>query len=652
MTGFINGKTDYGSIDLLPKTSIENVLGIENAKVARSQISQKTDIGKLYFPKILNFQEDCALYNSEGKWILFDTGDENDWDNISQFIASKTSRIDIVVISHYHHDHCGNVENIINSSSIDTSKTIWYLQPVPEDVGLSVNDVDNSSVVLVKDKIVGIINESGGISEIVNRDLTINVTENISISFMNTTKESYDFYHDMNIKDLNEYSLNALLDDKGARMLFTGDSKYWSEKWMYQNYREFDKPIDLLKANHHSYDKDAYEYFFIKLNPKFVVSTLDHKNYYTYAADDSGINSSVLNLTDSMGANITFLWRGEASYQTSNGDIHEEKVYKFIRGTRRPTIIHYYINPNKIATDRDDGSEFAPFQSIDEAVSHVSNRTNIQYSLILSSGNYGDVKINDISVPLYINAKDSDIFFNTLSINNVQSLIIDGDLKFLSAKDRTINIQAANSLLINDSVISLAEGARSSYYDSRFIAIYRSTAKINKVDSNGRSMILGSYDSSNVSVQKIIGYNNLLGIQSSKATTYCDYLVPMTASVMKDEINGKVLTKEYWQFADMSSGFHGSDNNKTALQYKVSDNITWVRGDIVNDNTWIPNKWVTVAKLPKEVIFNSGRQFRFPATTTSTAGVVVMVKPNGEIQINTTSEQTYVIGINLNFKID
>lgn len=62
----------------------------------------------------------CYLIEAEGRYILIDTGYEEDWDMFCEKIKEvnvNLSQIDFIVLTHHHDDHCGLLYDILRENS-------------------------------------------------------------------------------------------------------------------------------------------------------------------------------------------------------------------------------------------------------------------------------------------------------------------------------------------------------------------------------------------------------------------------------------------------------------------------------------------------------------------------------------------------------
>ena len=64
-------------------------------------------------------QGDCTLIASRGKYCLIDTGASDSYNNIREELKSKgIKNIDLIIISHYHADHTGSLQKIVDNFNV------------------------------------------------------------------------------------------------------------------------------------------------------------------------------------------------------------------------------------------------------------------------------------------------------------------------------------------------------------------------------------------------------------------------------------------------------------------------------------------------------------------------------------------------------
>ena len=92
----------------------------------------KNDL-KFYFPKFWanRYSGDCNLIKYKNMNILIDCYGPDAWTDVKAFLDFySVAHIDYFILTHYHADHVGNFENLVNSGYIDTNTIIYLPAPV------------------------------------------------------------------------------------------------------------------------------------------------------------------------------------------------------------------------------------------------------------------------------------------------------------------------------------------------------------------------------------------------------------------------------------------------------------------------------------------------------------------------------------------
>ena len=88
---------------------------------------------KFYFPKFWanRYSGDCNLIKYKNINILIDCYGPDAWTDVKAFLDFySVAHIDYFILTHYHADHVGNFENLVNSGYIDTNTIIYLPAPV------------------------------------------------------------------------------------------------------------------------------------------------------------------------------------------------------------------------------------------------------------------------------------------------------------------------------------------------------------------------------------------------------------------------------------------------------------------------------------------------------------------------------------------
>lgn len=250
-----------------------------------------------YFDFNLGYSSKCALVEIGGETILIDTGDLNHSTEAIQKIQNAgITHIDKVIISHYHSDHSGGVQNFI-ASGLLTSETQAYLPPSPDWNRMKTIGTAGGSTPSDWEQ-----NESDTFTFLNSAEITytfpnekqwIDIDEHSAIRFHNTLTQYFEAYYtdltnDHVIRegiDYNNFSLVTELRNGHKHFVFTGDLGLQGQR---QLRRSFDKPIYFYDVEHHGLNY-AYDTDFMKqLNPKYVGIQNADKDYAYYSRGSYG----------------------------------------------------------------------------------------------------------------------------------------------------------------------------------------------------------------------------------------------------------------------------------------------------------------------------------------------------------------------------
>lgn len=203
---------------------------------------------------------DCTILKSKNKSMMIDcfsTASSNTYTSIQQALSNLgLSKIDYMLITHYHADHYGNIYNLINGGYLD--EAIVVLPRVS-------SNFSGFNGQAIKDAL-----DSANITWVECENQTIMLDE-VKVELFNGSAEDYAYYDayegDIEVQ-YNDYSIycNVTFGDK--KLLFTGDGDLVSTGYVTSRYLK--SGYDLLKSNHHGFIKFDPNYA-KKVNPKYVV---------------------------------------------------------------------------------------------------------------------------------------------------------------------------------------------------------------------------------------------------------------------------------------------------------------------------------------------------------------------------------------------
>lgn len=202
---------------------------------------------KVYFIDV--GQADSILVTNKGETMLIDAGNNDDGDDVVNFLKDKgISEIDYLIGTHPHEDHIGGLDDVINNFDI---KNIYM--PKIETTTKTFKDVLNA----ISDKNLKVTAPQKGQTFSVGDAKCEVMTESI-----------------LNKDNLNISSIVIRLEFGNNSFLFMGDAEKENEKTI-------DWPkTDVLKIGHHGSNTSTSEKFLNEVSPTYGVIMAGKNNSY------------------------------------------------------------------------------------------------------------------------------------------------------------------------------------------------------------------------------------------------------------------------------------------------------------------------------------------------------------------------------------
>lgn len=296
----INNKLDEMALD----GTLEHIINDELLTEINSKISSientLSNESKIHFiantsveAEQSSFVGDCVLITG-AKNILIDVGNQTNASTLLNYLQENNiTKLDYIILSHYHNDHIGgtNAEGfltLISNSSIDFSectvilphKNIDYSRFVPS---------DDDNVFRDREQIIITSLTANDISYAwATEGQIITLSENEELEFHNCSIDYYsDYYNytidgfgiDQEYTNYNNFCLITLYKHFDNKFAFTGDIELLAEENNYQVFHD----IDLLKIEHHGLNCQSSNKYLNQLSPKY--SVICNSQYYNNPAD-------------------------------------------------------------------------------------------------------------------------------------------------------------------------------------------------------------------------------------------------------------------------------------------------------------------------------------------------------------------------------
>lgn len=365
--------------------------------------------GVTYYERSVDFNTisgECFIIKAFGKTIMLDTGGTNRSESIREYLEENNiTKIDYLILSHYHYDHCSNLSNMVNY--LDFSNCKCYLPIVAP-----VND-DTQYYSTVMDLL-----NTLGIEYVFPNELDTLEIEKLKITFYNCGNTAFEeitsLYND-NDKKVNDYSMVCLVNYLGTNVLYSGDIEYIAQERLYNKGFFKDITIDLYKWQHHGVNNlsNVYKPYIDNISPKEVVVVTNMP--INYLNDRKILNLSPINCCYdkqlewvSDGVNIKLKKINTIYNEFKNNIIHlnSTPLNNYV-GFLKIVNAYYYKSCSLLMKISD--TQHNNFESIFEVSFHVNNNPSdidrVKINNITSNG------LINILENLYVCVENNNVIF-------------------------------------------------------------------------------------------------------------------------------------------------------------------------------------------------------------------------------------------------
>ena len=204
-------------------------------------------------------QADAIIVELPGhQTMMIDIGTVDRMGQIDEYLSKlKVRKIDILVLSHLHSDHIGDIDSWIQSHDIGNI----YVPPASNE---TVVNIKRMAVL----KGIGVSEAKAGLSIIDEDGLSIDVLAPLRMYY----------------NDENDYSIVIKVSYNNNKFLFTGDASSLSEKEMLAY--DMDPDADVIKVAHHGAASSSCLEFLQAVTPKYAVISVGENNGYGLPSAD------------------------------------------------------------------------------------------------------------------------------------------------------------------------------------------------------------------------------------------------------------------------------------------------------------------------------------------------------------------------------
>lgn len=223
------------------------------------------------FIKVHAVAKSSATYIVElrdGKNLIVDTGQSSQFQDIKSAIDGLgITRFDYMILTHFHSDHIGNVQNICDNYDLSNCKCWVGMKPDFTNHGEQIGEAESSY-----NDIIALLN-SNGINPIVpEHNSYYEIDENTKLHFLNTSPEIAENYYGRiteyrqeKVLNFNHFSLVTELVFNDKVITFTGDIERVNEEYL----NIFMRKADIITSPHHGVNIAAYKPFYENIRPQY-----------------------------------------------------------------------------------------------------------------------------------------------------------------------------------------------------------------------------------------------------------------------------------------------------------------------------------------------------------------------------------------------
>lgn len=195
-----------------------------------------------------------------GKTIFIDFGWEYSQADVAAMLsAHDITKLDALIISHYHADHIGNIENVLDSVQLGDNPTA-YIPSEP------LSGWDDAALYQTRYATINTLLLDRGFTIINPTDTTYSLDDATEIEFFNTGNESYYMALGTAKANYNNNSYCCYVKTGGNIVMFTGDI----EKDAIDKLAPIVKHVNLMQFPHHGYGRAFNPDWFNNILPDAV----------------------------------------------------------------------------------------------------------------------------------------------------------------------------------------------------------------------------------------------------------------------------------------------------------------------------------------------------------------------------------------------
>jgi beta-lactamase superfamily II metal-dependent hydrolase len=277
-----------------------------NEDVQESEVAtENSGILEIY---VLNTgKADAIILTTDNHIVLIDTGEETHGQMITDFLTNRDIyAIDYMIITHFDRDHVGGAAFIIDNMQVHNVVVPNYLRESRHYLNFvrAMDEVDITPTVLERMNVMAFAID--GVSFVI---YPANLPFTEYIIGVDDDDEDDD-EDETDLPNVNNFSLITHVIHGENYLLFTGDAKAGRLRDFLMVGEMQADGVDFLKVPHHGSFNRRSEEFIQVTSPRYAVIT---------AADESHVDSELINTLDEVGATVFFTSYGHV-YARSDGE--------------------------------------------------------------------------------------------------------------------------------------------------------------------------------------------------------------------------------------------------------------------------------------------------------------------------------------------
>ena len=447
----------------------------------------------------------CTVFITrlEKKVIMFDSGKSADYGAIkSELIKNNIHHIDYFILSHYHGDHWGNIQNLQADLYIDSS-TVVYL---PRDT----NAVPGWDV--IQEQVRGYFANNTVIT--ISSSMPLNI-DGINFDFINCDESDFTHYENEGDTEGNTYSIAAYVNIDNFVLFMGGDLD--STALSYNASLDRFKHCNVMNLPHHGINSGSSSEIIFRSYPDATISQFaaggeyQHDNYL-----DAGGHYGTSNKIAMCNAlNIK-------SYCTGYGAVYltvDDDVYTLLSNDKalmsyRTQYITLYLAVDASFTGKCYGTTLNPFNTIQQAIAYA-NDMHVESVIINIQGEYDYpdeiVEISNTSTIIHLRGALSGgvptVTINSVIVNN--STVILDKIEFANADTGAAVYADYSNVYVTECLIDGDTSALTNAYEGVAIKADKiSHILCNKTTFNNKNVVFYNMEGSTIECIDSLGSGN------------------------------------------------------------------------------------------------------------------------------------------------